>query len=380
MSTYEERQAIRDANPGVIVDESSVYNPSTGQEQSIGSFTGGDGGGGGGGGGGAVDLSGIMQGFAASAGFSIKQLEEQARQFNESLNWQKQMWANQGLPQLAIQQRAQDLEEQKFGELTTLARQQQSWVEEIGKRQAALAEKSQAEANAIAQGNLGVAQGQLAVQQGQLGLQEQGLGLDVLNSAAKLSGPSNWIQAANFNRGVAETQLPEFIRRLQSGQGTALLGGPALGAQQSQPLTLATLAQGMGVPAAAGIQQAPSQLGTTATNQQATANAQEQALQQAMANYQGQGLTPEQLAVAQQNQAGITNPVPSMNDVDYAAQKLRQIYGAGGQALGPQQLEGLTPTEQQMFVGGGGAVGADVEGYLDQYKRSRIGQQSALPG
>lgn len=46
MSTYEERQAIRDANPGVIVDENSVYNPSTGESQSIESYTGGGDGGG----------------------------------------------------------------------------------------------------------------------------------------------------------------------------------------------------------------------------------------------------------------------------------------------------------------------------------------------
>jgi hypothetical protein len=56
------------------------------------------------------------------------------------------------------------------------------------------------------------------------------------------------------------------------------------------------------------------------------------------------------------------------------------VYAAGGQALGPQQLEGLTPTELSMFQGGGSDVGADVPGFMAQYQRSRIGQSAAQPG
>ena len=47
MSTYAERQAYRDAHPGVIVDENSAYDPKSGQETHP--FSGGGGGGGGGG-------------------------------------------------------------------------------------------------------------------------------------------------------------------------------------------------------------------------------------------------------------------------------------------------------------------------------------------
>jgi hypothetical protein len=58
-------------------------------------------------------------------------------------------------------------------------------------------------------------------------------------------------------------------------------------------------------------------------------------------------------------------------------QALRDVYSRGGQSLGPQQLEGLTSSEMSMFQGGGGSVGADVPGFMEQYKRSRIGQSAS---
>jgi hypothetical protein len=64
------------------------------------------------------------------------------------------------------------------------------------------------------------------------------------------------------------------------------------------------------------------------------------------------------------------------NNVDQAQQKLYNVYQQGGQALGPQALEGLTSSEMSMFTGGGETLGADVPGFLEQYKRSRIGQSS----
>ena len=402
MSTYEERQAIRDANPGVIVDENSVYNPETGQEQSIGSFQSSGGGGDGGGGYQGIDMSGIMRGFAESSGFSIKQLEEQKRQFDETMKWQVQMWQQQGLPDLAIRQRVQDLEERKFAELSGQATRQQNWVEEIGKRQAALAEKAQADANAIAQGQLGVSQGELdlarEIQRGQLGLAQSGLGLDVLKTQASLSGPSNWIQAANFSRGVAggNAGLPGFVQQLLSGQNTSVLGGPQPGAQQSQPLSFNTMAQGYGLqPQAGGAQyaeqgyQQPAR-GAAQPGVINQLNAQEAAAAQPAQPdmFAGQNLTEDQRRVAMQNAAGAlraelnpqaagSNPVPSNSDVDAAAAQLRDVFAKGGASFGPQQLEGLTPTELEMFKGGGGAVGADVPGFMAQYERSRIGQQAA---
>ena len=76
---------------------------------------------------------------------------------------------------------------------------------------------------------------------------ESGLGLDVLKTQASLSGPSNWIQAANFSRGVGGSGLPGFVQQLLSGQNTGVLGGPQPGMQQSSPLSFNTMAQGYGM-------------------------------------------------------------------------------------------------------------------------------------
>jgi hypothetical protein len=396
------------------------------------------------------DLGKISAGFAASAGMTQKQLDEQIRQFDQTLEWQKQQWRDKGLPELAISQRAQQLEEDKFKELSGQAHRQQDWVEQIGTRQAALAEKSQADANAIEQGKLGVSQGQLGVSQGNLGL-------DTLKTAASLSGPADWIKATNFNRGVSNSNLPGFINQLLSGQSTATLGGPQAGAQMSAPLTMGSLAQGLGamgqMPGQAQGTPAPSPYYQAQAGQQQQAgapqapnqfmeaqNAYNQYRQQtgqaplAGANEQMPQMTPEQMqqkyAGAQQTMqpaqymegamgqtgqyqpgaGGATEQMPgaggNMQDRWSALrqqvgqqnaqldawkqsgyggaaapqdpqQALRDVYSRGGQALGPQQLEGLTSTEMSMFQGGGGSVGADVPGFMEQYKRSRIGQSAS---
>jgi hypothetical protein len=67
------------------------------------------------------------------------------------------------------------------------------------------------------------------------------------------------------------------------------------------------------------------------------------------------------------------------NQTDASAAALQKLYSQGGQSLGPQALESLTPTESQMLQGGGAAIGADVPGYLAAYQQSRIGQTTAKP-
>jgi hypothetical protein len=259
------------------------------------------------------DLSAIRAGLQASSGLSIKQLDEQMREFDAQLEWQKQMWQQQGLPQLAIQQRAADLEQAKFEQLAAQATRQQGFTEEIGRRQAALAEKAQADANAVAQGQLGVAQGQLGLGQSQLGL-------DTLKTAATLTGPSDWLRATAFSRGVAsDANLPEFVRRLMTGQSTAVMGGPQPGATPSAPLTL----------------------------------------------------------------GGLAGQVTSGGDVASAANaadSVRRLFAQGGQALAPQAMEGLSSTEKSMFTGAGSDLGFDVPGFMANYDRSRIGQSAATPG
>jgi hypothetical protein len=67
-------------------------------------------------------------------------------------------------------------------------------------------------------------------------------------------------------------------------------------------------------------------------------------------------------------------------DPSQAEAYLRRLYSRGGAALGPQQMEGLTASEKAMMSGGGASIGADVQGYQDQYARSRIGQQASMTG
>jgi hypothetical protein len=535
LSTYEGRQAVRDAaaasGQNVTVDASGVYNQNTGQTTNgseydssspsnpgtpgtpnqPSTYPGVS----------AADLAKITGGFQASSGMSQKQLDEQMREFDQNLDWQKQMWAQQGLPQLVIQQRAQQLEDDKFAELTREATRSQDWTEEIGRRQATLAEKTQADANTIAQGNLGVAQGNLGVSQ-------SNLGLDTLKTAASLTGPSDWIAAANFNRGVQQSNLPGFMSQLLGGQSTAALGGPLPGAQMPGPNTLSGLASNMGVQgagnayvgsqagmpmvstggpmsqqlAAAGLSQnqagqqysnmpiGPSgpaagqaaglgqdnwqsgqygaQVGAqrTAQNQNvqqfsnmpvtpantqfagglsqdnwqngqygASMAAERGAQNQAMQQFSNMPVTPpmapstgaagdwntaaygtpqrtaENQAVQQFSNMPVTPPManPQWNTAQYgtmgrpagaqgtanalasgaAAQPtdpsqaeayLRRLYSRGGAALGPQQMEGLTASEKAMMSGGGASIGADVQGYQDQYNRSRIGQQASMTG
>jgi len=260
-----------------------------GSNSGAGMSSGNSGGGGGGGGGAAPvapgnqDLAGYVSAMQASSGLSIKQLTETAREFDATLAQQQAMWKQQGLPQLAIQQQTAALEQSKFDELKRSAvfsenlqttqqalqdriqtgqltnataaqelanriqsgqlavqQDQQALATQIQTGQLALNVQTEADTAANQRGTLGVAQGQLGVSQGQLGL-------DTLKTAASLTGPQNWIQAANFSRGVAgNSSLPGFMNQLLSGQSTAALGGPAAGAMPSAPNTLQSLASGMG--------------------------------------------------------------------------------------------------------------------------------------
>src|SRR5437870_520311 len=68
------------------------------------------------------------------------------------------------------------------------------------------------------------------------------LGLATRKTAATLTGPAEWIRATNYARGVQQTNLPDFINRLLTGQGTAALGGPAPGTSMSSPQSMINLA------------------------------------------------------------------------------------------------------------------------------------------
>ncbi len=250
--------------------------------------------GGGGGAGGAVvpqdagagPTPAQVQFMAAQGTMTQKELDERKRQFDQNLAWTKQMWEQQGLPQLVIQQKAAQLQQDEF-----LFQQQMS------QRQQALAEVT------------GI---------GGLGLQQQQTALDALKTAASLGGPENFIQAANYARGVQQTQVPAFMQNLVSGVGApAATGGIGL----SAPQTFGGIAARLG--------------------------------------------------------GGGTTTAPTTSDLAQTLAMGRQLFTQGGAGLAPQALEGLSDTEQKMLGSVGSAVGADVPTFLRQYAASRISQSAA---
>jgi hypothetical protein len=312
-------------------------------------------------------LATIQAGYAASSGFSIKQLEEQKREFDATQAWQREQMEKLGLPQLAIQQKLADLQQQQYQSQSALATRQQDWVENIGQQQQDLAKQ---------------------VQMGNLDVSRQGLGLDVLKTAASLSGPANWIQAANFARGVSQSTLPAFVQQLLSGQSTAALSGPTPGSTGASPLTLGGLAnqvttgQVPGAPATApaGAAAAPN---TAAGTVQAMGGDMGPTLPNATfqsGTTYSLPTTDKTATPAAGTTAPITSPGSAPASMDPASASLYKLFSQGGQSLGAQSLEGLTSTEQQMLAGGGSALGFDANGFMDAYKRSRIGQTAAAAG
>jgi hypothetical protein len=137
----------------------------------------------------------------AANGINLQQVQNQKAEFDANLEFQRQQMEQIGLPQLVIQQRLADLQQQQFQYQMYLTQQQQ-------------------------------------------GLAQQGLGLQALQAQAQLGGPSNWVQAANFARGLQQTQIPAFMANLIGGQALpAAQGGVGL----SQPQSFQTLAGQAGV-------------------------------------------------------------------------------------------------------------------------------------
>src|SRR5262249_13797557 len=143
--------------------------------------------------GGSPDLSAYVAAMQASSGFSIKQLEEQKREFDATLDWQKQQRQQQGLPEFAIQQRAQDLEEAKFGELQRsalvsegLQQQAQDLQKQVQLGQLSISQAQEQLQEYVQKGQLAIAQQNQAlqekVQMGQLGVSQGQLGLDTLKT------------------------------------------------------------------------------------------------------------------------------------------------------------------------------------------------------
>ena len=228
----------------------------------------------------------LARAFGLAGTMTQAELDERKRQFDQNLAWTKQMWEQQGLPQLVIQQKAAQLQQDEF-----------NFQQQMSQRQQALAEVT------------GI---------GGLGLQQQQTALDALKTAASLGGPSSYVQAANYARGVQQTQVPEFMRNLISG-----VGAPA-----------ATGGVGLSAPKSFG-------------------------------------------GIASQLSGGATPAGTSPSDLAQTLAMGKQLFTTGGAGLAPGSLENLSDTEMKMLGSVGSAVGADVPSFLRQYAASRIGQGAA---
>jgi len=408
LSTYAGRQQARDENPGSIVDASSIYNPGTGVQ------TGGtsSGGGGGGGGGGSPNLGALAGAFNVAGAQQQKSLDEQKREFDANLQFQKDQMEKMGIPQVVINQRLAQLQQDEFvfqsqmaqqdqalqqaqilgyyqppnitnpldpslsgtnmsqalgaagasptltpnaagatvnglpaGAIPTLAAQAQ-WAQLFGQNGAPSAGQQTLAALQQAAEMTGMFNGQ-QTQAAQLqafneAMQQQGMGLQALQMASQLQGPQNWVQAANFARGVSNSNIPVFLQNMLSGTTSpAAVGGSGL----SNPLTLGSLAASLG----AGKMSGP-----------------------------GNG-NPNlmQLDAAGAPGAAAAGGATGNSEQDRMFQMARDMFTQGGGALAPQTMESMTPTEKQMLQSLGGAVGADMPTFLQQYANSRIGQGAA---
>jgi hypothetical protein len=199
------------------------------------------------------------------------------------------------------------------------------------------------------------------------------------------------VQAANYARGIQNTQVPAFLNNLLSGQnGTLATGGSGL----STPLSLGTLAGNLGangrMPAVGAVGGGTWDPGSQVFQPagQGPGSASMSVPGVIGSPGAGQGYTALGTAGTAYNQngggtaatnstAGMSGTPGSQADMTQALGQASKVAQAGGSALGPQAWESLSPDEQQMFGSMVGAVGGSMPTFLQQYQQSRIGQGAA---
>ena len=190
---------------------------------------------------------------------------------------------------------------------------------DLGKRTARTAEASQALDDWYKRESAGLARERLKQDQYEFeqtnSLNQAKLGYDLIGTAAQLRGPDNYFQAANYARGVSgNPQTATFLSALQNNTR--------------------------------------------------------------MADYGMQGGQPDPVTVGSLSAKLLGNGAGVANDNNYLAQ-VGNIAAKGAHQLGPGSLEGLTDTERKLFTSGLDELGYDTSTFLNQYKRSRVGQNIA---
>jgi hypothetical protein len=153
------------------------------------------------------------------------------------------------------------------------------------------------------------------------GLNQAKLGADLVGTLANLSGPENYFKAADYARGIAS--MPQTAGFLSALRDNTNLTGFGQQGGIPDPETYGSLMGKLGAPGAAG---------STA--------------------------------------AGASSWTPDANNLA----TIGGLGARGAHKLGAGSLEGLTDTERKLFAAGLGEVGFDTNTFMDQYRRSRIGQ------
>lgn len=160
-----------------------------------------------------------------------------------------------------------------------------------------------------------------------LGLNQAKLGYDVLGMQAQLRGPQDYFQASELARGVAaQPGTATFLNALKNNAHLVGYGEQA------------------GIPDKVSVNSLAAKLG-------------------------GPQIIPGTGAAAASTSGG--GPL-SNEDANLGA--IRNLYAAGAHKLGAGSLERLTDTELKLLQSGIGASGGDLGTFMDQYRRSRIGQ------
>ena len=222
-STYEQRQAIRDANPGVIVDENSVYNPQTGQEQSIASYGGGGSSGGGGGGGSAPQVPAPVAPSSLDEQFR-RMLEALASGNRERFEYEKEVFNRQ------FEESKRQFE---LGRSDSLAQFERNFGLSVG---SLTGQYNGQPTEAARQFNQNMSQ-----RQTEFGAN---LGTTLLNAATGIRGPRDYLQYQQLTRGGQN-----LLQQLYGNQPITLGGQPT---GQLESANLGTVLGNLGITAPGG--------------------------------------------------------------------------------------------------------------------------------
>jgi hypothetical protein len=195
----------------------------------------------------------------------------------------------------------------------------------------------------------------------QVELAKAKLGFDLVSTAASLKGPADYVQQANYSRGISNNGGAAFLSALQS---NARMAG--YGAQQGTPDaesldSLTSKLTGSYGTSTGGTTNASGQNGYRDSTGTTTAQTATGGTQAATADSTGTSTA----------QNGTTSYFDNANDLKA---KAGQIYAAGAHKLTSGSLEQLTPTELALLKSGVDADGGDWSTFLSQYGRSRVGQ------